>query len=265
MQELKKVVRVAGLLGAGFVLGCAGQANSQQLGSEGYALVYNGAVSDADSTEAIVEVVKQVGLPVRYVSDLQTLPALLDNARVLIIGGTNDDVQPLLEAFTPPVSSALKTYLRNGGRYLGMCGGAFLASTGWPDEGGFVPALGIVPAESDAYDEDFAAKIYPVQWLGAQRLMYYQAGPEFTLRQSHEAVQVVARFANNQPAALISAYGQGKVAVSGPHPEAPETWKDNAEDGDKMQANIHLAEQLLRELLADRPVDAGNSAAKASQ
>jgi len=219
-----------------------------------YALIYNGAGADPDSTEAIADIAGKSGLKIQYVSNLSALPMLLDNARVFILGGTDDDVQPLLEAFTPTTRQALKAYLLNGGRYLGVCGGAFLASAGWHDEGDFFPALGLTPAESDAYDEDFAPKIYPITWLGETRRMYYQAGPEFTLLPDAEFTQIIASYDNGQPAALVNSYGHGKVAVSGPHPEAPSSWKNEAFNGHTMQDNTRLAEALLQALLSDQPV-----------
>lgn len=222
--------------------------------SEPYALIYNGPTADQDSTEAISSVVQQVGLAARYIDNLEELPSQLDGAEVFIIGGTDDDVEPLLQRFTPALRTTLKTYLRQGGRYLGICGGAYLASLGWPEEDRFVEGLALVPAQSDGYDEDFAAKIYPVTWLGETRQMYYQAGPSFALAKNPQAVAKLAYFEDHQLAALLSAYGAGKVAVSGPHPEAPDSWRANALRGEQMDDNIDLALQLLRELLSDRPV-----------
>lgn len=254
MNVSKGIRLIASVISLWLVTGCMAEAASEQPEKEPYALIYNGPVSDGDSTRAIADVVKQVGLPVRYLSNIEALPAELDNARVFIVGGTEDDVEPLLNAFTVDARSALKTYLQNGGRYLGICGGAFVASTGWSEEEGFVPALGLVPATSDDYDGDFSAWIFPISWLGEERQMYYQAGPQFTPVPSPEQIKVVAYFQNHQIAALISSYGKGKVAVSGPHPEAPESWKENAVDGDRMESNIHLAAGLVNELLSEEPV-----------
>lgn len=221
---------------------------------EPYALIYNGPTADQASTEAISSVVQQLGLPVRYIANLDALPTQLGDARVFIIGGTDDDVEPLLQRFTPALRTTLKTYLRQGGRYLGICGGAYLASLGWPEEDRFVEGLALVPAQSDGYDQDFEAKIYPVTWLGETRQMYYQAGPSFALAESPESVARLANFEDRQLAALMSTFGAGKVAVSGPHPEAPGSWRAEALRGDQMDRNIDLALQLLRELLSDRPV-----------
>jgi len=221
---------------------------------EPYALIYNGPTADQASTEAISSVVQQLGLPVRYIANLDDLPTQLGEAKVFIIGGTDDDVEPLLQRFTPALRSTLKTYLRQGGLYLGICGGAYLASLGWPEEDRFVEGLALVPAQSDGYDQDFEAKIYPVTWLGETRQMYYQAGPSFALVESTESVARLAYFEDRQLAALMSTFGAGKVAVSGPHPEAPDSWRAEAFKGDQMDRNIDLALQLLQELLSDRPV-----------
>lgn len=221
---------------------------------EPYALIYNGPTADQASTEAISSVVQQLGLTVRYIANLDDLPTQLDDARVFIIGGTDDDVEPLLQRFTPALRTTLKTYLRQGGRYLGICGGAYLASLGWPEEDRFVEGLALVPAQSDGYDQDFEAKIYPVTWLGETRQMYYQAGPSFALAESPETVARLAYFEDRQLAALMSTFGAGKVAVSGPHPEAPDSWRAEALRGDQMDRNLDLALQLLRELLSDRSV-----------
>lgn len=221
---------------------------------EPYALIYNGPTADQASTEAISSVVQQLGLTVRYIANLDDLPTQLGDARVFIIGGTDDDVEPLLQRVTPALRTTLKTYLRQGGRYLGICGGAYLASLGWPEEDRFVEGLALVPAQSDGYDQDFEAKIYPVTWLGETRQMYYQAGPSFALAESPETVARLAYFEDRQLAALMSSFGAGKVAVSGPHPEAPDSRRTEALRGDQMDRNIDLALQLLQELLSDRPV-----------
>lgn len=256
MRSAKKMFCSAALLTLVILTTTVGAVTLQPPANERYALIYNGAGADPDSTEAIAEIASKGGLPIKYVNDLNALPVLLDKARVFIVGGTDDDVQPLLEAFTPRTRQALRTYLENGGRYLGVCGGAFLASAGWHDDGEFFPALNLTPAESDAYDDDFAPKIYPVTWLGEKRHMYYQAGPEFALRPDAEHTRIIARYHNGQPAALINAYGHGKVAVSGPHPEAPSTWQDQALNGHTMQDNTHLAEALLSALLSEQRITA---------
>ena len=244
------------LFGLSFVI--AGEsANGQEQGtsaSEQYALIYNGSVAAEEGPEAVAAIAEQAGLPVTFVSDLAELPRLLEHAAVFIIGGTEDDLNPLIAAFTPEVTAALQDYLRNGGRYLGICGGGFMASTGWEEGESFVKTLGIIPAESGDFDEDAEPRILPIRWLRETHPMYFQAGPTFELTESPEAVQVLAYYADGRIAGLISSYGKGKAAVCGPHPEAPESWGDEAADGEDWTVVTDLAVGLLQELLSDHPV-----------
>lgn len=106
----------------------AGHSANGQSQSESYALIYNGQVAAEEGPEAIAAIAEEVGLPVRFISNIAELPQLLGNAAMFIIGGTEDDLNPLFQAFTPDVTTALKNYLNNGGSYLGVCGGGFLAS-----------------------------------------------------------------------------------------------------------------------------------------
>jgi len=221
---------------------------------EKYALIYNGPVSAEDCPEAAAAIAKSVGLKVKFVSNVGELPNLLKNTAVFIIGGTEDDLHPLVKAFTPKVTEALKDYLRNGGRYLGICGGGFMASTGWNEGKTHVQGLGIIPAASKVYRDDFTTRIIPVRWHGETRPMFFKAGPSFQLVSSPEDVQVVANYGDGSIAALMSSYGKGKLAVCGPHPEAGASWKDEALDGYKWTSSADLAINFLNDLLSDRPV-----------
>lgn len=219
-----------------------------------YALIYNGPVSAEDCPEAAAAIATAVGLKVRFVSNVGELPNLLKDTAVFIIGGTEDDLHPLLKAFTPKVTEALKDYLRNGGRYLGLCGGGFMASTGWNEGKTRVKGLGLIPAATKVYRDDFAARIIPVRWQGNTRPMFFKAGPSFQLVNRPEDVQVVANYEDGSIAALMSSYDKGKLAVCGPHPEARPSWKDEASDGHKWTSSTDLAIDFLEDLLSDRPI-----------
>lgn len=222
--------------------------------SEKYALIYNGPVSAEDCPEAAAAIAKSAGLRVMFVSIPGDIPRLLDNAAVFIIGGTEDDMSPMLKAFTPKVTTSIKEYLRKGGRYLGICGGGFMASTGWNEGSEYMKGFDIIPAESSVYQDSFEAKILPVRWLGKTRAMFFKAGPDFHLTKTHEAVHIVATYSDGSIAALMSTYGKGKVAVCGPHPEARESWKDGVADSNRWVSSTDLAVQFLKDLLSDRPL-----------
>ncbi len=219
-------------------------------GGGSYALIYDGPVAATGATAAIASVAAQAGLPVKYVVNIQDLPALLPAAKVFIIGGTEDDLSPLVAAFTPKITAALKNYLQNGGRYLGICGGGYIASTGWEEYGQSFTSLGIIPARSGSFTGGEAdPRILPVSWLGQTRQMYYQDGPVFYLMPTAEQTRIIACYADGRVAAFISSYGRGRVAVSGTHPEATPSWIYGAANGGAWTSSVPLAVDLLQELL----------------
>jgi hypothetical protein len=222
----------------------------------GYALIYNGAVAAEGAADAVAEVARTHGLSVRFITDLGKLPEMIPGAVLFAIGGTEDDLTPLLAAFTPRVTKALRDYILAGGRYWGICGGGYIASAGWEDVGGRVNALKLISADSVSYIEDPDPRIITVTWLGKKREIYYQYGPAFVTRGGN-AVHIVATYADGSVAALVATLGKGKVALSGPHPEAVADWLDD--DPPPLSAGnwtptADLAEGLLAELLADAPM-----------
>lgn len=226
-------------------------------GEDSIALIYNGPVAAEGGPEAVATIAEEIGLPVKFVADMAELPALLDEAAILIVGGTEDDLDPLYTSFTPDARAALDTYLSNGGRYLGICGGGFLASNGWYEaDGSFVEMLGLIPAESTDYDlENDEPQIVTVEWLGDTHPMYFQAGPLFELTDGNDTVvEVVAQYDDGGIAALISSYGDGKAAVIGPHPEADESWREEAEGGEDWYSTTDLLAALLEDILSERAV-----------
>ena len=220
-------------------------------GSSGYVLIYSGpAVCDGCAT-AIGDVVAAAGLPVRYVARPVKVPGLLAGARAFVVPGTNDNIEAMRAAFNRSVRPALRTYLRNGGRYWGRCGGACLAGRHyWATDTQYVTALGIIPANTETYSDNADAHLEKVRWNGQPRWMYYEGGPYFMLT-SHQGVKILATYSDGSIAALSYRYGAGKVIVSGVHPEATLDWLD--EDGidpSGWQPTFPLAVAMLGDLLS---------------
>jgi hypothetical protein len=225
---------------------------STTLGRSGpeVALIYNGKVAAEGGPEALATVARSLGMEVEYFASAGQLPALLEDASFCMIGGTEDDLTPLLKEFTPAVSQVLEDWLRAGGGYLGICGGGYIASSGWEDVDGFVEALGIAPMDTEAWVEQEDPRIITVDWNGAERPIYYQYGPVF-LVDKESGVKVLARYDDGRVAALAVDLGKGRVVVCGPHPEADETWLDDDPApvrADTWEPTEDLAAALLGEL-----------------
>jgi len=91
-----------------FLTLAASSALAAQPGASGYALIYNGRVAAEGGPEAVAVVARGIGLEVKFADDIGKLPELLKGASVFVIGGTEDDLSPLLTAFSPKILAALK-------------------------------------------------------------------------------------------------------------------------------------------------------------
>lgn len=117
---------------------------------------------------------------------------------------------------------AIKHFVREGGCYLGICMGGFLAE---PSH------FNLFRGRVDEYYSSSGASVttpdpavIPVIWRGTRRAMYFQDGGYMVPRRTSNGITVLARYTNGAIAALVAPYGRGKVGLCGPHPEAPPQW-----------------------------------------
>jgi hypothetical protein len=168
------VCAVAVLLGTALPGRDALASQRSDASSPGYVLVYSGSAICDGCASAIGDVVTTAGLHVRYVARPGEVARLLAGARAFVVPGTEDNIEPMRRAFNRSVHAALQSYLRRGGRYWGLCGGAFLAVRHyWATETQYVTALGIVPANAETYGGGESPQLEKVRWYGRLRWMYY--------------------------------------------------------------------------------------------
>jgi glutamine amidotransferase-like uncharacterized protein len=215
--------------------------------TEKYALIYNGPTTCEGCPEAIAHVAKKAHLPVKYVADPEAIPALLSQAAVFIIGGTDDNIEPMRLAFNNHIVYAIQEYLKQGGHYVGVCGGAFIAAKQYePDENSRVNGFNIIPAIAVDYSETSRAHLEKVKWNGQDEVLFFQGGPTFLIDKTAKQIEIIARYRDGSVAAFSYLYGQGKVIVVGPHPEADKSWLE-ADHIDS--SHWHARQQLVVDLL----------------
>lgn len=143
--------------------------------------------------------------------------------------------------------SAIKQFVHEGGRYLGICMGGFLAEPGH---------FNVFRGRVDEYYSSRGASVttadaavIPVIWRGTRRTMYFQDGGYMVPRRKSTGTTVLARYTNGAIAALVAPYGRGKVGLCGPHPEAPPEWyqQANLSYGESTQ---DLGDDLIDTLMA---------------
>ena len=221
----------------------------------GFALVYSGPSSGDDCPEAIAAVTREAGLPVQFVDSPDKIPGRLNGAAVLVIGGTTGDLETIRQSFTSKTVEAIRQYVRDGGRYWGVCGGAYLAAEKFVGSDGPVEGLKLIPASAKDHSDDLEARLETILWRGKKSVLYLQGSPKFVLTDSKADVEVIAQFDDDSIAALQCACGKGKVAVSGPHPEARKSWLEYDDlEAEDWTPTRPLAVAMLKDLLSDRPI-----------
>lgn len=139
----------------------------------------------------------------------------------------------------------VRAFVAQGGHYLGVCLGAYLA--------GHEPGFGLVDGEPVPYittagaslrTED--AALLEIVW-GERRPMYVQ---DPCVLPADAGASVVATFDNGQPAAMVSSFGRGRVALSGPHPEASDDWFIDDGLPTPARPTLDLGADLVRRLFA---------------
>ncbi|MEV7928352.1 MULTISPECIES: BPL-N domain-containing protein [unclassified Kitasatospora] len=218
------------------------------------ALVYRGPAACEGCPEAARELLERDGFAVRYVGPEERLrfgAGVLAGAALYVQpGGTNGQevstAWGLLQrdpGFSPEL---VRDYVRGGGRYLGLCMGGYLAGD---------PGYDLLPGDSGQYIRSRGAtvtdeqdRLVDVAWRGRPQRMYFQDGPYFDV--DGPGVDVLARYSNDRAAAVIAPYGSGRVAVSGPHPEAPADWYRDYHLPDESKTGLGLGDDLLHDLMA---------------
>lgn len=216
------------------------------------ALVYNGPQGCDDCAPAIAEVLRDPrhGFRVEYVGTGTGKPldrAALDGATLYVQPGGGDDLDATW-ADLEPVAADVRDWVARGGAYLGLCFGAYLAASD--------PGFGILPGDSFGWAGSDGASVadgrdtvIPIDWRGTVRHMYFQDGPGFVLRADADA-EVIGRYPNGVPAALVARYGKGVVGVTGPHPEATEAWYTDKGLTNPDGYSLDLADDLISTVLA---------------
>ena len=217
----------------------------------GAVLIYNGEVAAEGCPEALAAVAERMGLDVLYFDSADALSEQLGDAALCMIGGTEDDLDPLVSQFTPELQAQLQGWVESGGGYLGICGGAYIGSKGWQEDGGFVDMLNLAPVETEEYLSDPDPRIISVNWSGESRAIYYAYGPAF-LTDGVPNVEVIATYEDGRTAALDYTRGEGHVILCGPHPEADETWLEDDPaplNADQWEDTSDLIQELFERLL----------------
>lgn len=214
------------------------------------AVVFAGPTIDYDSLKNLEELAESRGYRTSRAFPGDTTPALLAKTAVYMVPG-GSDLSDLKEGWSGKEREAIRSYVRNGGRYLGFCLGGYWASHAryWEDPIPSFRALDLLPVPVHAYSETTEPRTERIRWHdGKYRYGFFQDGPDFGLPTGSPDEQVFGLYENGTVATAIYRVGKGKVGVSGPHWEAADDWYDE-EMPDQDPAHRELAAEFFDELL----------------
>lgn len=112
---------------------------------------------------------------------------------------------------------SVKSFVQSGGKYLGICMGAYWAGKHYFDILQDVEVEQYIKRPKTCTRRPHP-KAMPVQWLDNDERMYFYDGCAFI----GNNMDVVARYSNGDPMAII----QGNVGVIGCHLESEQWWYD---------------------------------------
>jgi glutamine amidotransferase-like uncharacterized protein len=199
------------------------------------ALVYKGPGSCVeDCSESAAQMALQADYDVEFVWPQEINEEVLRRAKLWIQpGGMSLDVAATME---DEQKKLINLFVKAGGAYVGFCAGGFFADR-------FVhgqknsPGLDLTPGHADDYHSP--TTVLPIQYAGKTRQLFFQGGPYF---QVNGDAQVLGTYARGEAAIIQFEYGLGRVAISGPHPEAPAFWRRyySLHDSDGLDYDIAL-------------------------
>ena len=123
------------------------------------------------------------------------------------------------EYLTANHQSAIKQYIKQGGKYLGICMGAYWAGSYYFDLLDNVDAVQYITRPNTDTRRPHA-KAIPVQWNNEAHNMFFYDGCALV---GDGEFETVATYANGDAMAII----QGNIGLIGCHPESEQHWYNN--------------------------------------
>lgn len=146
---------------------------------------------------------------------------VLDGMDIVAFPGGIGDSDSFFDYFSRTRSNAIFSFIENGGKYLGICMGAYWAGPRYFDFLNNLDVVQYIKRETAEIHRSYGT-IAQVKWNRhkpdqSTELMFFYDGCTFVGDGEYE---LVATYLNNNPMAII----QGNIGLIGCHPESEEFW-----------------------------------------
>ncbi|WP_264172428.1 BPL-N domain-containing protein [Burkholderia sp. AU31624] len=224
MRSRESIFVVVSLIASSVAHAAVADGEARDSASRPVALVYRGPAACDGCPETIAQRLRESSHRFRVIyvgpaEKLKITPAVLAGAALYVQPGGGQDIPGAAASIGKRSINAVRHYVSNGGRYLGICMGAYLAGD---------PGFGLVAGELDSEVGRPGSTLHgiedtvtPVVWRGRKRWIYFQDG---AMLPAARGAVVLATYPNRDIAAATYRYGKGRVGLVGPHPEADESW-----------------------------------------
>ena len=209
-----------------------------------------------DCADAVYELLKQTRLynvktvgPSSWHNLLSLNKQSLHNTKCIIFPG-GDGNSDQFDLYLIRYKSLIKRFVANGGKYLGICMGGYFASDYYFDilKGLYAPRY---IKRKGACTKTQGPACLNITWKDKKRYSaYFHDGAAFIPFKDNKDLKAYAHYQNKDIAALITNYKKGKVAVIGPHLEAPAWWFYTQPNLEK-KCRSSLQHQLFLKLFKD--------------
>ena len=144
---------------------------------------------------------------------------VLSDADAILFPGGIGDSDSYFDFFNRTGANAIAAFLGSGGRYIGICMGAYWAGSRYFDFLKGVDAIQYIK-QWDADIKRSYGTVANVTWNGEKENMFFYDGCAFN---GYGTYEVIARYKNGDPMAII----QGNLGLIGCHPESEEFWYED--------------------------------------
>jgi len=193
-----------------------GRAKEHEIGRQVCVYAGSGAVLARDVELAL----DKLGMPHARVSESDVKAGGLKGCSLLIIPGGY--TARCVDSLGEEGFERIREFVADGGGYIGICAGAYLAPN-TVEMPGHLPGLGIInirnrrEAGMGVRAIESVKSGHPVgEGYERKVRIWYQNGP---MIEAGEGVETLAVYERGSAAVVCSTYGKGKVVIFSPHPE----------------------------------------------
>jgi glutamine amidotransferase-like uncharacterized protein len=141
---------------------------------------------------------------------------VLNESDGLVFPGGIGDSDSYFDFFTRTKTNKIADFISRGGRYVGICMGAYWAGSRYFDLLDGVDAVQYIKRPNAEIRRSYGT-VADIEWLGQREKMFFYDGCTFVGPGYYDTI---AKYANDEPMAII----QGNIGIIGCHPESEEFW-----------------------------------------